>query len=74
MENLKFSSEYVDEQEAMVVLVTNNFHVFRAERIAMKNGYEKVYGLAADSFPYMVPNNMLREFFGVVKDFFAGNM
>ena len=74
VENLVFSSRYVDLKSDTVVLVTNNFHIFRAERIAVKNGYEKVHGLAADSFAYMVPNNLLREFFGVVKDVLAGNM
>lgn len=72
VENLLFSSELLNREEDVVVLVTNNFHVFRAEEIAKKLGYEKVHGLAADSYPLMVPNNMLREFLGVVKDFLIG--
>lgn len=57
-----------------IVVVTNNFHVFRALGIAKKMGYEKVYGLATDSYPGMLPNNMMREFLGVVKDFLVGNL
>ena len=33
-ENLVFSAEYLDEAKDTVVLVTNNFHVFRAVKIA----------------------------------------
>ena len=72
--NLHYSSELLDQSEDTVVVVTNNFHVYRAIGIAKKMGYEKVYGLAASSYPYMVPNNLLREFFGVVKDFLVGNL
>lgn len=74
VENLLYSIEFIDPTHDDVVLVTNNFHMYRAEKIALKLGYAKLYGLAADSYPLMVPNNMLREFFGVVKDFLVGNM
>lgn len=73
-ENLSFSSELLDEVNDRVVLVTNNFHVFRATAIAHKQGYAQVEGLAAGSYPWMIPNNLLREFLGVVKDFLTGNM
>lgn len=72
--NLYYSAGLLDKKENTAVIVTNNFHVFRAVGIAKKMGYEKVYGLAASSYPGMVPNNLLREFFGVVKDFFIGNL
>jgi len=73
-ENLEFSGKYLNRYQDTVVIVTNNFHVFRAEKIAGQAGYEDVHGLAASSYPYMVPNNLLREFFGVIKDFFVGNL
>ena len=73
-ENLKFSAMFVDKEEDRVVIVTNNFHVFRAMKIAQKQGYARAEGLAAPSYPAMVPNNLLREFFGVVKDVLVGNM
>lgn len=72
--NLHYSSAFLNPAEDSVALVTNNFHVFRATGIARKMGYEKVSGLAADSYPLMVPNNLLREFFGVIKDFLVGNL
>jgi len=73
-ENLVFSAEYLNIAEDRVVLVTNNFHVFRTLKIAEKQGYENISGLAADSIAGLLPNNLLREFFGVVKDFVVGNL
>lgn len=73
-ENLKFSSQFIDEENASVGIITNNFHVFRATQIARKAGYKDVYGIAARSYPLLQAQNMLREFFGVVKDFIFGNM
>lgn len=72
-ENLAFSAELFDSRGSRTVIVTNNFHVFRALEIAGKQGYQ-AEGLAADSVAWMVPNNLLREFFGVVKDFLVGNL
>lgn len=73
-ENLVFSGEFLDKEKHKVVIVTNNFHVFRALSIAKKQGYGGAEGLAADSVFGMAPNNLLREFFGVVKDFVVGNL
>lgn len=73
-ENLSNSSSLLQKETDEVVIVTNNFHVFRALGIARQEGYGNVYGLAADSYPLMLPNNMLREFFGVIKDRLAGNL
>ena len=73
-ENLVFSSRLFDKTTDKIVLVTNNFHVYRAVKIAEKQSYAHVEGLAAASYPTMIPNNLLREFFGVMKDFFAGNL
>ncbi len=73
-ENLVFSGAFLDRGTDNVVVVTNNFHMFRALGIARKQGYTHVEGLAAKSVLGMGPNNLLREFFGVVKDFFVGHL
>ena len=73
-ENLLFSGELLDKANSSIVLVTSNFHVFRVEQIAKRQGYMHAEGLAAPSHPAMVPNNMMREFFGVMKDWWIGNM
>lgn len=72
-ENLEFSGKLINRQENSVVLVTNNFHMFRALRLAEGAGYGHVQGLAASAYPWTLPNNLLREFMGVVKDFLAGH-
>lgn len=72
--NLLYSGRMLDKANDHVVLVTNNFHVFRACSIARHQGYAHLEGMAAGSYPGMLPNNLLREFFGVVKDFLVGNM
>ena len=73
-ENLRNSAALLDKEQARVVIVTNNFHVFRAEKIAGAQGYRNVSGLAAPSYAPMQLNNLLREFFGVTKDFLMGNL
>ena len=67
-QNLIFSGELLDKSEDSVVVITNNFHMFRALAIARKQGYAHVEGLSAGTYPVTVPNNLLREAFGVVKD------
>ena len=73
-QNLAFSAEYLDRERDSVAVVTNNFHVFRAVKIAEKAGYQNVCGIAAKVEPFLQINNMMREFFGVMKDFLFGNM
>lgn len=73
-QNLTFSAQYLDRRNDAVGVVTNNFHVFRAVRIAKKAGYGQVCGIAAKGEPFLQWNNMMREFFGVVKNYLFGNM
>lgn len=73
-QNLTFSAEYLNKETDSVGVVTNNFHVFRAVKIAKKAGYKNVYGIAARGEPFLQFNNMMREFLGVVKDFLVGNL
>ena len=57
-----------------VAVVTNNFHVARAVRLARKQGFTNVSAVSAPSDPLYLPNNMFREFFGFAKDFIEGNL
>lgn len=74
VENLRFSRSFIEKEDAAVGIVTNNFHIFRSVRLAKAQGYGNVCGIAAPSDLVMQPNNMLREFFGVMKDWIFGNM
>ena len=73
-QNINFSSVFLDKESHSVGIVSNNFHIFRATHIAKKSGYQQVYGIPAPAELSMQGNNMLREFFGVVKDFLVGNI
>lgn len=73
-ENLTYSAQLIDIRNSRVVLVTNNFHMFRALKIAEKQGYSYVEGLSASSVAGLLPNNLLREFLSVLKNFAVGNL
>ena len=74
LENIQNSMVLLDSDKDRVGIVTNNFHIFRGCAIAEKAGIRNVYGIAAPSKILYLPNNMFREFFGVVKDIARGNM
>lgn len=73
-ENLAYSAKLINKEKDSVVIVTNNFHVFRAVSIAEKQGYQDVQGMAASTHRGNLTNNLLREFLGVLKDFLVGNL
>lgn len=74
IQNIRYSMEFIPDREANVGILTNSFHVFRGVAIAKKQGLVNASGVAAKSYPFYLPNNMLREFFGVAKDFIMGNL
>lgn len=74
VENLEYSAQFFDIRENSVVIITNDFHVFRSVQIARKLGYLQVLGQAAPSLWYLIPTNYAREFLAVMKDFLIGNM
>ena len=74
VQNIRFSKQLMTSPDAPTALVTNNFHVSRAAALARKQGLTNVYAIAAPSDPVYLPNNMFREFFGLTKDFLAGNL
>ena len=71
-ENLENSKEFLDSDNHSVGIISNNFHMFRAVSIAKTVGYKNVYGIASSSRLLYLPNNMFREFFGIIKDFLRG--
>lgn len=72
-QNIRFSKDFLQADTDKVGIVSNNFHVFRAVKLAKAAGYRNVVGIAAPATAFYLPNNMLREFFGVVKDFLMGH-
>lgn len=68
VENIKFSMALMEQKNASVGVVANDFHVYRATQIAKKQGLHDVSGIAAySSIPYL-PNNILRECCGILVD------
>lgn len=72
-ENIRYSRELLPEG-ASVGVVTNDFHLYRALRIAEKNGLAGARGLAAPSNPLYLPHALLRECAAILKDTVVGNI
>ena len=78
-ENISNALDIIREKEGSteglrIGIVTNGFHVFRGVRIAKKLTDAEVCGIAAFMQPQYIPNNMVRETFGIVRDFLAGKI
>ncbi len=67
--SLEIMSLATNEGSTAIGIVTNNFHVFREVHLTKKFTSSEVYGIAAYTVPWYLPNNMVRECFGIVKDF-----
>lgn len=80
VENIRYSRDAIEREDpgaaatARIGIVTNDFHLYRATGLALKQGLRGAVGVPAASNPFYLPNNVLRECFGVVKDLLAGNM
>lgn len=61
-ENIVNSKKMINDDNASIGVITNNFHMFRALQIADKYGLDNAQGIAAGSPPNMLVNNMVREF------------
>ena len=73
-ENIRNSKALMEGADCGVGVVTNNFHVFRAVRIAKAQGLRRVFGIAARSNILYLPNNVLRECCGILKDWVYQNI
>lgn len=73
-ENLVYSARKLDVKNTKIIIVTNDFHVFRSVQLAKRQGYNEVYGLPAKSPWYLIPTNYTREFMAICKDYLYGNL
>lgn len=74
VENIKFSKEFIENKDANIVLVTSDFHIMRATKIAEVQGLTNISGCPAKPGYFTKLNNYVREFFAVVKDKIMGNI
>ena len=64
----------ISDIHSKVVLVTNNFHVYRSIKIAKKQGLNNIQGLGSSIRWYTVPNLYLREAIAVIKYYVCGQI
>ena len=67
-ENLKFSDDLTGCSKKNTGILSNNFHVYRAVKLAEKLGYEHPYGIAAPSDPIMQVHYVVREVAALIKE------
>ncbi|MCH5281116.1 MAG: YdcF family protein [Lachnospiraceae bacterium] len=72
-ENLTFSYE-IAGADAKIAVVSNDFHIFRAVHLARGAGFRDPQGLAARDDVRTMASDLVREFFGVCKDWIYGNI
>lgn len=74
-ENIQYSRELIDDTPDLTVLVlSNDFHCFRASGIARRHLEAEVGHISADSVFFLLPHYMVREFAGLTVDLLQGNM
>lgn len=72
-ENLRYSDERYSLKGKNVVIVTSNFHIFRAKLIAKTIGIE-AHAIGAPADIFILPHYMMREFFTTVVDTLRSNI
>ncbi|MBQ4556022.1 MAG: YdcF family protein [Clostridia bacterium] len=72
-ENIRFTLDIIGD-DAEFGIVTNNFHVFRAVRIAEKVTGRAISGVASHYKDALIVHYMAREAIGILKDTIQNNM
>ncbi|MEY8427742.1 YdcF family protein [Lachnospiraceae bacterium 46-15] len=73
VENLEFSAALIGKS-GRIGIISQNFHIYRALKLAEHQGYEDVYGIASSSELIYQPHFMVREAFAIVKEKLTGNI
>ena len=68
-ENLEYSKDIIGDTDKSIVIVTSDFHMYRAVKIAEQTGFTRISGLPARTDAGLVPNYYVREAFGIIKYF-----
>ncbi|MBQ6646552.1 MAG: YdcF family protein [Clostridia bacterium] len=72
-ENLAYSMALIsDAENKRIGIVTNNFHLYRALKIADKTQQSHYYGVNVATSPISFPHYMLREYFAALHGFVTG--
>jgi len=73
-ENIFNSMVLMDSPDARTGIITNNYHVFRAVRIARRAGLTRACGIAAKYTGYTKFHYMIREAICIAVDWLRGNL
>ncbi|WFD08898.1 YdcF family protein [Tepidibacter hydrothermalis] len=72
LENLKFAKNILEELDGKknhkIMIVTNEFHLFRSKFIAKRLGFTP-YGMPSKTITSIAPKYFIREYFAVIKSF-----
>lgn len=74
LENLVYSYELMEKKPAKVGVLTSNFHVYRAKKIAEKQGISDIRSIAAESDRLLFFHFCFRDALAILKDRIAGNL
>ena len=74
VENIEYSMALLDDPNEPVGIVTNNYHVWRAVRLAKKAGLINACGIAAEYTGHTKFHYMIREAVCIAADFLRGNL
>ncbi len=74
MENLQNCQRFLWFLDQPIVVVTSDFHLYRATRMAEGVFGQEVTGLPAPTDTILLPNYLVREFFSVLKAWFFGQI
>lgn len=67
IENLRFTKEIINDDNASVGIITNSFHEYRAMLIAKSEGYNDVHSVPGQTLYPVGVHYTVREFFGIVR-------
>lgn len=73
VENLEFSGKLIGK-DARIGIISQNFHIYRALKLAKHQGYTHVCGIAARSEAIYQPHFMVREACALVKEIAMKNI
>lgn len=72
-DNIAFSKQLIENPAASTGILTNNFHVYRAEKLARSSGLENACGIAARYTGWTLFHYMVREAVCITVELLRGN-
>ena len=74
VQNLLYSNELTGCADAKTGIISNNFHIYRALKIARKQGYQTVSGVPARTGAILVTHFVVREVFALMNEWRRGTI